>query len=82
MSNPELKNEQNSDGDWFCTDPEDENNEGCIACELCYTGAPDFFQADDNGNAFVFNQPTNEADINLCQIQLDECPVGSIGANG
>lgn len=82
MSNPNKKHKSNVAGAWYCTDPEDENGEGCIACNVCYTGAPDFFSEDADGNAFVKKQPTTAEDIALCQEQMDACPVASIGKNG
>ncbi len=82
MSNLNKKHKSNVAGAWYCTDPEDENGEGCIACNVCYTGAPDFFSEDADGNAFVKKQPTTAEEIALCQEQLDACPVASIGKNG
>ena len=82
MGNPKMKHEQNIAGPWYCTHPDDEDGEGCIACNVCYTGAPDFFGEDDDGNAFVKKQPTTPEEIELCQEQLDACPVASIGSDG
>jgi ferredoxin len=61
---------------------DDENGEGCIACNVCYTGAPEFFKEDEDGNAYVGKQPTTAAEIELCQEQLEACPVASIGKDG
>ena len=58
MANKEMKHKDNTEGAWFCTDPDDDNGEGCIACNVCYTGAPDFFKEDEDGNAFVYKQPS------------------------
>ena len=69
-------------GRFYCTDPEDENGEGCIACNVCYTGAPDFFTEDEDGNAFVRRQPEKPEDIELCLEQMEACPVASIGDDG
>lgn len=82
MSNKDKKHEKNVPGPWYTTHPDDEDGEGCIACNVCYSGAPDFFAEDENGNAYVKKQPTTPAEITLCQEQLDMCPVGSIGNNG
>jgi ferredoxin len=82
MSNPKLKHKKNVPGAWYCTDPDDERGEGCIACNVCYTGAPEFFAEDDDGNAYVKKQPTTPDEVALCQDQLDSCPVNSIGKNG
>ena len=82
MSQPGNKHGLNVPGPWFCTNPEDANGEGCIACSVCYTGAPDFFASDENGHAYVQKQPTTEEEAALCQEQLEACPVTSIGTNG
>ena len=82
MSNKNMKHSKNIPGAWYCTDADDENGEGCIACNVCYTGAPDFFAEDEDGNAYIKKQPTSQAEIDLCQEQLDACPVASIGNNG
>jgi ferredoxin len=82
MAQPGNKHPQNVPGPWYCTNSDDASGEGCIACSVCYTGAPDFFVEDANGNAYVHKQPTTEDEIALCQEQLEACPVTSIGANG
>jgi ferredoxin len=82
MAQPGNKHPQNIPGPWFCTNPDDASGEGCIACSVCYTGAPDFFVEDSNGHAYVHKQPTTEEEIALCQEQLEACPVTSIGSNG
>jgi ferredoxin len=75
------KHSLNIAGPWYCTNPEDASGEGCIACSVCYTGAPDFFASDENGHAYVAKQPTTDDEIALCQEQLEACPVTSIGAD-
>lgn len=82
MAQPGNKHASNIAGPWFCTNPDDASGEGCIACSVCNTGAPDFFVADDNGYSYVFKQPTTPDEIALCQEQLEACPVTSIGSNG
>lgn len=82
MANKNLKHPKNINGNFFCTDPEDDNGEGCIACNVCYTGAPEFFKEDDDGNAFVCKQPESAEELELCQEQMDACPVASIGNDG
>jgi ferredoxin len=79
MANTNNRNSKNIEGAWFCTDPNDASGEGCIACAVCYNGAPDFFESDDSGNAYVKKQPTTDEEIALCQEQLESCPVNSIG---
>lgn len=82
MANPKGKHSLNVEGSWYCTDPDDEAGEGCIACNVCYNGAPEFFAEDDDGNAYVKKQPKTEDEIALCQEQLEDCPVASIGNDG
>ena len=82
MANKEQKHEKNIPGRFYCTDPDDDNGEGCIACNVCYVGAPDFFEEDEDGNAFVKKQPETEDDIELCLEQMEACPVSSIGDDG
>ena len=79
MANKKVKNKLNVKGKWYCTDPEDEIGEGCIACGLCYGMAPEFFMEDKDGNAYIHIQPQTEGDIMLCEEQLQGCPVDSIG---
>jgi ferredoxin len=82
MANNQMKHGSNIEGAWYCTDPDDDNGEGCIACNVCYTGAPEFFAEDDDGNAYVKKQPTTDEEKELCQDQMDACPVASIGNDG
>ena len=82
MSNKKEKNKKNIKGKWYCTDPNDSEGEGCIACALCYNCAPEFFASDDDGNAYIHTQPKDDDEIELCQEQLESCPVDSIGDDG
>ncbi len=82
MANPKFKHPKNIPGPFYCTDPDDDSGEGCIACNVCYSGAPEFYAEDDNGNAYIKKQPTTPDEINLCVEQMDACPVNSIGKNG
>jgi ferredoxin len=82
MANPKNKHAKNLPGPFYCTDPDDNSGEGCIACNVCYSGAPDFFAEDDNGNAYVKKQPVTDKEVALCQEQIDACPVNSIGKDG
>jgi ferredoxin len=79
MANPEMKHKDNVEGPWYCTDPDDDSGEGCIACNVCYTGAPDIFGEDDDGNAFIKKQPEGDEEVEMATEQMDACPVSSIG---
>lgn len=55
----------------------------CIACELCVDTAPDYFKmADDKPQAYVFRQPENDEEKDLCEDALGACPVDAIGNDG
>ena len=79
MSNAEQKNKKNVAGAWYCTDPEDDGGEGCIACSVCYSGAPEIFAEDEEGHAYVKKQPSTDEETALAEEQKDACPVSSIG---
>jgi ferredoxin len=81
MANVNMKHKLNVAGKWFTTDPDDDNGEGCIACNVCYTSAPDLFKEDEDGNGYVYKQPETSNEIELMQEQVDSCPVNSIGSN-
>jgi ferredoxin len=82
MANAQNKHPLNIPGPFYCTDPDDNGGEGCIACNVCYSGAPEFYAEDDNGNAYIKKQPSTPDEIALCVEQMDACPVNSIGKNG
>jgi hypothetical protein len=46
MANKDMKHPDNIPGKFYCTDPDDDNGEGCIACNVCYNGAEEFFDKD------------------------------------
>jgi ferredoxin len=55
----------------------------CIDCDLCRQTAPNFFSRNaELGYSFVSKQPLTDADRQLCQQALDECPVEAIGNDG
>jgi ferredoxin len=82
MANPKVKHKENIEGSWYCTSTDDTEGEGCIACNACFGRAPQFFAEDEDGNAYVWRQPETEEDVAICQEQLDNCPVNSIGGDG
>lgn len=82
MANKDLKHPQNIAGPFYCTDPNDSEGEGCIACNVCYSGAPEFFAEDPEGNAYVQKQPRTPDEMALCRDQVEACPVASIGDDG
>jgi len=52
-------------------------DEKCIECDACATTAPNFFKI-ENGHAYVYNQPTKDSDIALCDEAMAGCPVNAI----
>jgi len=76
MADKENKVELNVEGKYY-VDTE------CIDCDLCRTTAPDNFQAnEEDGYSYVFKQPENDEEDELCRQAMDECPVESIGDDG
>ncbi len=58
-------------------------DENCIACDACVMEAPGFFTMnDDDGHAYVKNQPQSAKEIAECEEALTGCPVDSIGNDG
>lgn len=55
----------------------------CIACDACTTIAPQHFKMhEDDGHAFVNNQPSTPEEEELCKEAMEGCPVESIGTDG
>ena len=55
----------------------------CIDCDLCRSTAPDNYKTDEDlGFSFVYKQPENEEEEELCQEALENCPVEAIGDDG
>lgn len=80
MADVNEKHKLNVVGAWYCTD--EDADDGCIQCGQCYGAVPEIFAEDEDGNAYVVKQPSSAEDIALCQEQLEDCPVDSIGKNG
>ena len=73
MADWSSKNSENIEGLFFVDDQ-------CIACDACVNEAPNFFKMNDiQGYAFVFFQPINPEEIELCNTALEICPVEAIG---
>lgn len=55
----------------------------CIACDACVVEAPGFFTMNDNdGHAYVKNQPLTSEEIAECDNAMAACPVEAIGNDG
>ena len=83
MANKSQKHSKNIEGPWYCTDPDDDDGEGCIACNVCYTGAPDFFAEDEDGveKAVILLEGLGYSLITSCPFDKFFMLIGS-GANG
>ena len=55
----------------------------CIDCDLCRETAPaNFTRQEDGGYSYVFKQPENEEEMELCIQAMEGCPVEAIGNDG
>lgn len=55
----------------------------CIACDACVMTAPKNFGMDENdGHAFVSEQPKTKEEEDLCREAMEGCPVEAIGNDG
>jgi ferredoxin len=80
MSDQTEKFKENAPGRYYVT-------KVCIDCALCSAIAPDNFRENDDmelavGNSYVYKQPENEAQENLCLEAMDVCPANAIRNNG
>jgi len=76
MADAANKYAQNASGAYYVDDQ-------CIDCDLCRETAPaNFKRDDDGGHSFVFKQPENDDERNLCEEALAGCPVEAIGRDG
>ncbi len=76
MADVEDKNSENVEGKFYV-------DEQCIDCDLCREHAPDNFEREeDEGYSYVYKQPANDQELELCMEALEGCPVEAIGDNG
>ena len=76
MADIQLKYEDNVAGRYFV-------DEECIDCDLCRETAPTCFtRNEDDGYSFVFKQPGDEEEEELCKEAMENCPVEAIGDCG
>lgn len=58
-------------------------DKSCIACAVCTGIASEFFAMnDDEGHAYLINQPENKEGDLLCIEAMEACPVLAIGDDG
>jgi len=76
MADKTLKLPQNVPGRYYV-------DETCTACQVCTDAAPDHFRLDDEeGTAYVFNQPSTQEEAEECREAMNGCPCESIGDDG
>ena len=76
MADLEEKNEENVDGKFYV-------DSQCIDCDLCRETAPENFKREeDEGYSFVYKQPGNKEEEELCREAMEGCPVEAIGDDG
>lgn len=55
----------------------------CIDCDVCRDTAPmNFTRQEDGGYSYVFKQPENEEEEEMCKEAMESCPVEAIGNDG
>lgn len=76
MADKANKYPENAPGKFFVDDQ-------CIDCDACRATAPDnFTRQDEKGFSYVFKQPVNETERQLCIDAMEGCPVEAIGNDG
>ena len=76
MADKTLKLPQNVLGRYYV-------DESCTACEICMDAAPNHFRMEDeNGTAYVFNQPSTQEEVEACTEAMKGCPSEAIGDDG
>jgi ferredoxin len=76
MANPNARHADNVPGRYYV-------DQECIDCDICRDVAPDNFRRNLAGeHSYVFKQPENEREEELCREALVDCPVQAIGDDG
>ena len=76
MADAANKQPENAGGKYYVDDQ-------CIDCDLCRETAPDnFMRNEDGGYSYVFKQPENGEERELCLEAMEGCPVEAIGDDG
>jgi len=76
MADKEEKWAENVEGAFYV-------DEQCIDCDLCRETAPDnFTREEDGGYSYVYKQPENDVELELCVEAMEGCPVEAIGNDG
>ena len=76
MADKEEKWAENVEGAFYV-------DEQCIDCDLCRETSPsNFTREEDGGYSYVFKQPENDEELELCIEAMEGCPVEAIGNDG
>ena len=76
MADKEDKWAENVEGKFYV-------DEQCIDCDLCRETAPgNFTREEDGGYSYVYKQPENDDELELCIEAMEGCPVEAIGNDG
>jgi ferredoxin len=76
MADKEEKWAENVEGAFYV-------DEQCIDCDLCRETSPtNFTREEDGGYSFVYKQPENDDELELCIEAMEGCPVEAIGNDG
>jgi ferredoxin len=76
MADKKYKYEENVPGAYYV-------DEECIDCDACRETAPsNFTRNEDEGYSYVYKQPVNAEEEELCKEALEGCPVDAIGNDG
>ena len=76
MADIEYKYKDNVDGRYFV-------DEQCIDCNLCREEAPkNFTRQEELGHSYVYKQPEDEEEEEMCKNAMEFCPVEAIGDFG
>jgi len=58
-------------------------DEQCIDCDLCREEAPkNFTRQEEEGYSYIYKQPENEEEEEMCKNAMEGCPVEAIGNFG
>ncbi|NRB44693.1 MAG: ferredoxin [Verrucomicrobiales bacterium] len=76
MADKEDSYEDNAKGAYYVDDQ-------CIDCDLCRETSPDnFTRQEEGGYSYLYKQPENDEEKELCDEAMEGCPVEAIGDDG
>ena len=76
MADLEYRYKDNVNGRYFV-------DEQCIDCNLCREEAPkNFTRQEELGYSYVYKQPEDEGEEEMCKNAMEFCPVEAIGDFG